>query len=68
LAWQADKAARCADCGHYRDETMDEHGPDYVATPLRCRACETRDASAAEFARSPGASLHGLKFAVTEVH
>jgi hypothetical protein len=68
LAWQANEASKCSGCGRYRDESMNEDGPDYHATPLRCRACEALEAGGAEFARSTGASMHGLKMAVTEVH
>ena len=43
---------------------MHPHGPDYEATPLRCRACEAREAKAAAMQQMDG-SMHGMKFAVT---
>lgn len=65
LVWQEIQDDRCDGCGHSRSETMSPDGPDYVATPLRCRACETREAFARMESEKPGGVL-GIKFAVTE--
>lgn len=65
LVWQEAQDDACSGCGHPRSETMDPKGPDYEAVPLRCRACEAREAKAAGMQQAEG-SLHGMKFAVTE--
>ena len=56
---------RC-ECGQSRSESFDPNGPDYQATPLRCRACEAREAMESQWKRDDHADLHGIKFAVTE--
>ena len=45
---------------------MHPEGPDYQATPIRCRACEAREALAAQWQRDEHADTHGIKFSVTE--
>lgn len=66
LVWQEAQDDACSGCGHPRSETMDPNGPDYTATALRCRACETRDAMASKWKRDEHADFGGLRFAVTE--
>lgn len=65
LAWQEAQDEMCQ-CGHPRSETMDPNGPDYHATALRCRACETRDALMSRWRRDEHADLAGVVFGVTE--
>ena len=65
LVWQEAQDDACAGCGQPRSETMDPNGPDYEATPLRCRACEVREARANQMAQQDG-SMYGMKFAVVE--
>ena len=45
---------------------MSPDGPDYQATPLRCRACEAREAMKAKWQRDEHTDSHGIKFAVNE--
>ena len=64
---------RCPGCGQPRWESMspEDEGPDYIAQPVRCRACEARDALASaehQNASEQGMSLSGLYFAVREVN
>lgn len=65
LVWQEAQDEACSGCGQPRSESFDPKGPDYEATPLRCRACEAREAKAAAWQRDEHAQLHGIKFAVT---
>ena len=65
MAWQEVQDDTC-ECGQSRSDSMNPDGPDYQATPLRCRACETREALAAAWQRDDHATTHGIKFAVTE--
>ena len=66
LVWQEAQDDQCSGCGHPRSEAMNPSGPDYQVTPLRCRACEAREAAAAKWQRDEHADLSGMKFAVTE--
>lgn len=65
LVWQECQDDACSGCGHPRSETMNPNGPDYEATPLRCRACEAREARAHQMAQMDG-PMHGMKFAVND--
>lgn len=67
LEWQRWQDQVCSGCGNPRDECMDPDGPQYAAKPLRCRACEARDAAAREFAEAKGDNA-GLYFAVDTFH
>ena len=66
LVWQEAQDDKCAGCGHPRSETMNPNGPEYDVTPLRCRACEPKEAAAERWQRDDHAITHGIKFAVTE--
>jgi len=66
LEWARAADSLCSGCGQPRDSSFDPDGPAYKVRELRCRACEVRDITASEWAKS-NSSKAGLYLA-TEQH
>jgi hypothetical protein len=71
MGWAGEKALACKGCGQPVDESMADENkgpvPDYHATALRCRACHSREAKAAEIAgRDDKDPTAGMYFGVTK--
>lgn len=57
LTWQAVQDTKCSGCGHDRAESMAAATEDdWVAKPIRCHACATRDRAARAFTEQNGDS------------